>query len=37
MWDDEIREDQSGGSCDMNNAYKILIGKSKGKRPLEET
>jgi hypothetical protein len=34
----QIKEDEIGGSCSMHehmrNAYKIMVGKPEGKRPL---
>jgi hypothetical protein len=36
--DDKIKENEMGGACsmygEMRNAYKILVGKPEGKRPL---
>jgi hypothetical protein len=35
---DQIEEDDRGRACSMNgrNKYKILVGKSEWKRPLED-
>jgi hypothetical protein len=37
-WDDQIKEDEMGGTCsaygEMRNVYRILIGKPEGRRPL---
>jgi hypothetical protein len=36
--DDQVKEDEVGRACSMNGetriAYKILVGKAEGKRPL---
>jgi hypothetical protein len=37
-WNDQVKEDEMGRACSMNrkkrNAYRILVGKQKGIRPL---
>jgi hypothetical protein len=38
-YDDQIKDDEMGWPCSMNgdiiNAYKVLVGKTESKRPLE--
>jgi hypothetical protein len=38
-WNDQVKEDEMGRACSMNevdgrNAYRILVGKPEGRRPL---
>jgi hypothetical protein len=37
-WNDKVKEDEIGGKCSTNgekrNAYRILVGRSEGKRQL---
>jgi hypothetical protein len=30
---DQVNEDEMGRACSTRNAYKLLVGKSEGKRP----
>jgi hypothetical protein len=30
-WSDQVIEDEAGGACSVRNAYKIIVGRPKGK------
>jgi hypothetical protein len=34
-WSDQVIEDVAGGACSVRSAYKIIIGRPKGKTPFD--